>query len=457
MLGDIARRQARQLSKTEGTPVTIGGSVRTRTDYDPSSNSVSLARSQEALMSESPMGEWLQKSYYMSPDFDQWTHQFMGTPYEVEALECVRDELALQRDRAEYRTKMERAYDIKERVARARVMAKYEKEDAKFRARSQKIQETKRKLYEDLIDHKIEQAKQTKKSDPLIVDLQKSLAKVVEETMDPIQALDEMSKAIRLTMPTQMVGYDATAYDGSVEVFRQEDGGEVEGVGTTGTEPPSGSGLMADTGGKMAPEELIYPDAEEEKALKQLTPQHKAPNWWGDHYTWKSEGEHGEPRANNDAYLAAAHLRAHEVNRMRKSDDIHVGGIPERQEPIEKSEPDSGEILMQGNGAMVVYSDRADRAIDRYMNSDDFYDGRPPSLLDMTLRPVGQREMCKSCDHPKPVILTSCPTCGSSDLSKASSPAMHGLAPNVAHPHGPIFRPAPQQDMTLPNGIIIED
>lgn len=276
-------------------------------------------------------------------------------------------------------------------------------------------------------------------------------APVAKKSMGDIDmdAIENLKKAY--TMPSNGPGKDAKAYATGTKTTRPEDGGSLADAGRPGGAPPSTAQGLPAIGAPSVKDSRMHSSAEEFDTGEALKPG-LLPRWKANQPMWKSDGT--EHRI-DQVRLESDHLRAAEAAEMQKSDDIIVRGIPSQR--IEKPEVQlaKGETYRQGNGAAFIYSTAEDIAIDHMVKSQDHQ--RMPTYGELQTRRVAQTEICKSCDHKKPVVLTSCPTCGEADMSKSLSAAGAGLAPDIFQSNGPRLVPSVEEDLYLPNGITFEE
>lgn len=146
----------------------------------------------------------------------EWANRFMGTPFEVDALQCLKKLNMISAERAEVRKKYDKNWRERQdlsAVARAKHSEKMSKMYAKCDAKEDAERKKQGELEEKYLDWRIEQAKETKKSDPGMA------------AGDEVLEKSEIPTGQATTVPTG----DASG--------RKEDGGPLIGLGK-----PSGSG-----------------------------------------------------------------------------------------------------------------------------------------------------------------------------------------------------------------------
>ena len=156
------------------------------------------------------------------------------------------------------------------------------------------------------------------------------------------------------------------------------------------------------------------------------------------------------PQDQRDAVARDTAIMAY---KLRKGEDDVVVGVGIAPPKAEPEVMEKGRSWVQGEGAMVHYSDHSDRAAAALVKSDSFYTNGSPT---MGTRPmICQTIQCSACKSMMSKSLTACPVCGDG--------AVHRSVVSVESPDestcltksmnsGPRLMPRMQVDLDLSNG-----
>lgn len=219
----------------------------------------------------------------------------------------------------------------------------------------------------------------------------------------------------------------------------EEQGGTLEGVGKVSGTNTSSGGAPIDASNPKS-DKLSEDDAEDEKQMQE----HKKPIETAKSFNTTPQGQRD--------MVARAH--AAKVSQLRKGDsdvEVGVGIAPPAQtpEPLEKAH-----TWNQGPEARVIYSDSADKAVERLFKSDGFYEGSAPKLGNATPR-LAQSVVCPACKTLMSKSLSACPTCGAGACEHKVMPGATiggSELKKVSDRKAPLLQPKREKDLVLPNG-----
>jgi hypothetical protein len=309
-----------------------------------------------------------------------WADRMMGTPFEVEALQCIKKFSECDAERAEVRKKYPYGgYDDKNRVERAKLSQKrdqaYKKIDVKEDAERKKQAELEKKY----LDWRIEQAKEAKKSDG-DGDLEKAGPYIGpkggkwadakhtipwKKSVTGIEALEEhlMKSDIPTGQPTKVpTGSEEAGSDYPCH------GGPLAGVGKT----PDGNAPNPD-------------DDQDAQGQPTGVPASTVQDWGLDEEARRVMGGVGGVTMKSMGSLDKDKAIA-EQRLSKSAPDVH---------PYRMS-------AMHGNA-----EDRVARLSKGGVNEND-----PRNAI------IAQDILCKSCSHSHPAMLTACPYCGDGAIGR---------------------------------------